>query len=91
MKLRFISALAALLLSPTAHAAADSNGNSMSDAWERHFNNYQLFPASILPGDDADGDGVSNLDECHAGTDPFDGTRRLDFFKPRCGTSPLFT
>jgi hypothetical protein len=79
---RILSAvLIALFLSPAAHAAADSNGNGMSDAWERRFNNYQLFPASILSADDADGDGVSNLDECNAGTNPFDGTPPLGFLQ----------
>ena len=83
MKLRFIFPLATLLLSPKVHAAADSNDNGMSDAWERRFNDYQLFPASILPGDDADGDGVINLDECNAGTDPFDGTPSLGFLQAK--------
>jgi hypothetical protein len=81
MKRILFAVLTALFLSPAAHAIADSNGNGMSDPWERLFNNYQLFPASILPADDADGDGVSNLNECNAGTDPFDGTPPLGFLQ----------
>ncbi len=81
MKRILFAVLTALFLSPAAHAIADSNGNGMSDPWERLFNNYQLFPASILPADDADGDGISNLNECNAGTDPFDGTPPLGFLQ----------
>lgn len=73
--------LTALLVSPLAHAAADSNANSMNDAWERRFNQGQLLAPSILPAGDADGDGVSNHDECLAGTDLFDGTPPLGFLQ----------
>lgn len=83
MKRFLIIALAALLFSPSAHAAADSNGNGMTDAWEMRFNGYQLFPASILPGDDADGDGFTNLAENIAGTDPFDGTPPFGFLQAK--------
>jgi hypothetical protein len=83
MKRLLFTAVGSLILIPFTHAAADSNDNGMSDAWERHFNGYQLFPSSILPGDDADGDGVSNLDECNAGTDPFNGTPPYGFLQAK--------
>lgn len=45
----------------------DLNGNGMSDVWE------QLYNAGALdPNGDADGDGVPNLMESLAGTNPFD-------------------
>jgi hypothetical protein len=61
-----------LLAIGSIHASAqlDQNRNSMSDIWERHFNNGELFPPDFLPEDDADGDGQSNLSESIAGTDP---------------------
>lgn len=52
------------------NAQLDTNGNDMSDIWERHFNNGQLFPSGFLPGGDEDGDGQSNFMESVAGTDP---------------------
>lgn len=54
----------------SATAQLDTNDNGMSDVWERHFNNGQLFGPGFLPADDADGDGQSNLMEAISGTDP---------------------
>lgn len=45
----------------------DLNGNGMSDVWEQIHN-----AAALNPNQDSDGDGVSNLRESMAGTDPFD-------------------
>ena len=63
-----LTTLAAGLLAATAQAQKlDLNANGMSDVWENIFNSAALNPAG-----DADGDGVSNLAESLAGTDPFD-------------------
>src|ERR1039457_3575954 len=45
----------------------DLNQNGMSDVWEQIYN-----AAGLAPNADADGDGVSNLKEALAGTNPFD-------------------
>jgi uncharacterized protein (DUF1800 family) len=56
-----------LLHSPALAQMVDLNGNGVSDVWEL------LYGAWGLPPDgDADGDGVSNLQEALAGTNPFD-------------------
>lgn len=57
----------------------DSDGDGLPDAWERAI--IQMLGAEwtltdVQPGDDADGDGIANLDEYLAGTyafDPADG------------------
>ncbi len=54
-------------------AQIDTNNNGMSDLWEKHWNNGQLFPPNILPGGNEDNDEFSNLEEAIMGTSPFDG------------------
>ena len=55
------------------HGIQDTNGNGLSDVWEKYYYNGSLFPLSspYLGGDDADGDGWTNADEAVAGTNPF--------------------
>lgn len=59
------------LFTSLAHSQAvdplDGDGDGMSDLWEQIHN-----ATSLLPGDDEDNDGCSNLVEAIAGTDPFD-------------------
>ena len=63
--LAFLLALLAARLGPAQ--MIDLNGNGMSDIWEQIYG-----AASLAPNADADGDGVSNLKEALAGTNPFD-------------------
>jgi hypothetical protein len=50
-------------------AKPDANGNGMLDAWETvKFGNAE--PGANLPGDDADGDGISNLLEYAFDSEP---------------------
>lgn len=47
----------------------DSNGDGLPDAWQRRIN---ADLSQVAPGDDADHDGMSNLDEYLAGTYAYD-------------------
>jgi hypothetical protein len=63
------------VLYPGAIPGADGNANGIADSWEQ-----QYFPGqSVNPSTDPDGDGVSNLLEYLAGTNP---TLRSSAFKP---------
>jgi hypothetical protein len=69
---------------------ADTDGDGLPDAWERlHFGN--LSPTA---GDDPDGDGMNNLQEYLAGTNPLNGNDNLRitvFSTPPGGTMPVVT
>lgn len=53
----------------SATFAVDQNTNGLSDVWEQRFNAGSLFPIN-----DDDNDGYNNLQECIAGTDPYDAS-----------------
>lgn len=74
MKSLYTLVFAILLLGNSAYAIQDSNGNGMSDVWEKFYNSGNLFSTSdpaLAPTADFDGDGWSNEKEALAGTSPF--------------------
>lgn len=65
------TALASLFIGTgSLFAQLDGNANGMSDLWERHFNQGQLFGPGFTATGDQDGDGQNNLAEAISGTDP---------------------
>ena len=58
-----------LSISSVCYAVLDENENGLSDIWEQRIN-----ASSLNLFDDDDGDSFSNLEECVAGTDPFDSS-----------------
>ena len=56
-----------------ASAIVDLDADTLDDVWEERFN-----AQTVLPGDDEDGDGKTNLEECMAGTDPYDASDCLN-------------
>ncbi|WOO42276.1 DUF1800 domain-containing protein [Rubellicoccus peritrichatus] len=51
----------------------DADGNGYPDVWEALYGAYGL-----IPDHDEDGDGVTNINEALAGTNPFDASSRLE-------------
>ena len=45
----------------------DGDGDGMDDGWENHY-----FSGDSIPGDDPDGDGLTNLEEFKDGTNPLE-------------------
>ncbi|MHB9007932.1 MAG: hypothetical protein ACYDC1_13475 [Limisphaerales bacterium] len=63
----------------------DADGDGMADDWELlHFG-----PGGANPGDDLDGDGMSNLREYRAGTNPSDERSRFEVVEVTAGPSGL--
>jgi hypothetical protein len=61
-----------LALTSSAFALIDSNGNGMSDLWEKVHNSGNLFPTNFDPLADPDNDNWTNAQEAAAGTSPFE-------------------
>ncbi len=65
--------LGILLLTPAVNCKAiDLNGNGLSDIWELSYQAQGLNPQT-----DTDGDGMTNLQESIAGTNPFSAASRF--------------
>lgn len=54
------------------HAIVDLNSNGISDVWEHKYHATDLVTGAASKAADEDGDGQSNEEEAHAGTDPRD-------------------
>jgi|GEM_PF-1598432 len=67
MKPALTTLLATSSMLSLSHAQIDLNGDGLGDLWQLR---YQL--ANAAPTDDTDGDGMSNVEENIAGTDPLD-------------------
>lgn len=65
------AALGALLFPATLPAIIDRDGNLLSDIWQLHYGTGNVSGSA-----DADRDGVTNLDESTAGTNPLDPASR---------------
>lgn len=59
------------LLATLPSLALDVDNDGLCDVWEARYH-----ATALLPGADEDGDGISNLDESRAGTNPSDASSR---------------
>lgn len=68
----------------------DTDADGLPDAWTQVTSGHATSQGADLsrPGDDPDGDGESNLDEYHAGTDPRDRTDAVLIFVTKPGGVP---
>lgn len=64
----------------------DLDGNGLSDVWERY---YFLNAGGVDPDDDPDNDGLTNLGEHIAGTDPLDPTSYFSIRDWFTGNAPI--
>lgn len=91
MNRALLTTLCATVLTVPSHAQVDTNGNGLSDLWEKLYNNGQLFDPQNpdhAPDGDPDGDGWTNLQEATAGTDPFDPSPPAGFLVPSVSHIP---
>ncbi|MCX8091115.1 MAG: thrombospondin type 3 repeat-containing protein [Verrucomicrobiae bacterium] len=85
-----LSNVFAMVQTDTIASAPDTDGDGLADAWER------LYFGDLAPiaGADPDGDGMNNLQEYLAGTNPLDASDNLRitvFATPPGGTAPALT
>lgn len=77
----------ALLFPQFACGILDTNSNSISDLYEKQWNNGELL-STFDPTADTDGDGWTNLLESVTGTDPFSGTPPEGFYRTTISRNP---
>ncbi len=65
----------------------DTDGDGLPDGWEQH---YGGTPDGMSPGDDDDADGMNNLGESVAGTDPTDPESVLRINGTQVGANEFF-
>ena len=87
----FNNAQDAFALSPDIGAPLDSDGDGIPDWWTTLYFGHATGQAAdkSRPQDDADADGMSNLQEWLAGTDPTDASSRLYLASATLGQSGL--
>ncbi|MGJ8651235.1 MAG: DUF1800 family protein [Opitutaceae bacterium] len=73
----------------SGYPGVDLNNNGVSDIWEYRFNATGLVSNEITKHLDYDEDGISNIDEALAGTNPFDALSRFDLQIGRDETDAL--
>lgn len=73
----------------SGYAGVDLNNNGVSDIWEYRFNATNLVGNLTSKNQDFDKDGISNIDESVAGTNPFDPRSRFELQISRDETNAL--
>ena len=80
-KVLFLNLGICLVLSSSAFAIFNLNGNGVSDYWEKQYNSGNLY-SNFNPAADPDGDGWNNAQEAEAGTDPGEANPPTGFIRP---------